>query len=269
MKKLVYIIALLPVFLACKQKTNSSEQPLHKKITQAIRTEDLSFLTGDSIRVFARLYHVADSLPVIVLCHQAGFNKAEYREIAPKLNALGFNCLAIDQRSGGTMKGGFTNQTVEFNKDKLPTMSRLESFISARPDIEAAINYAYNRYHQKVILWGSSYSATHALYQALENPKLKAIIAFSPGNYYNEFYYSIEPALKNLKIPAFITSSREESTAVKELLKFMPTDTWHIQFIPENKGKHGSKALWDNNPNHDEYWQALTSFLIQLKNLHD
>ena len=43
--------------------------------------------------------------PLIVLCHQAGGSRGEYREIAPRLNKLGYQCLAIDQRAGGQVKG--------------------------------------------------------------------------------------------------------------------------------------------------------------------
>ena len=43
--------------------------------------------------------------PVLVLFHQAGWSRGEYREIAPKLNELGYICLAIDQRSGKGVNG--------------------------------------------------------------------------------------------------------------------------------------------------------------------
>jgi alpha-beta hydrolase superfamily lysophospholipase len=64
----------------------------------------------DSLTIYGVLYHQSPQKPIIVLCHQAGSSKDEYAEIAPQLNALGFNCLAIDQRSGGNRLGG-VNQT--------------------------------------------------------------------------------------------------------------------------------------------------------------
>jgi hypothetical protein len=36
-------------------------------------------------------------------------------------------------------------------------------------------------------------------------------------------------------------------------------------FLPETEGKHGSKALWDNNPNHMAYWSAVQEFLAKVK----
>ena len=62
---------------------------------------DLYALDGDDKR----------SAPVILLFHQAGSNRGEYAEIAPRLNELGFHALAIDQRSGGK-RWGFENETV-------------------------------------------------------------------------------------------------------------------------------------------------------------
>ncbi len=34
-----------------------------------------------------------------------------------------------------------------------------------------------------------------------------------------------------------------------------------VFFKPKKEGKHGSKALWSNNPDNKEYWEALTKFL--------
>lgn len=36
-------------------------------------------------------------------------------------------------------------------------------------------------------------------------------------------------------------------------------------FLPETEGKHGSKALWDNNSNHTAYWSAVQEFLKKVK----
>src|SRR5262245_54570689 len=68
--------------------------------TPARAQHKITFPSKDGLPVTADLYHVNDSLPVILLCHQARFSRGEYREAAVKLNKFGFNCLAIDQRSG-------------------------------------------------------------------------------------------------------------------------------------------------------------------------
>jgi len=62
----------------------------------------ITFPSSDGVKITADLYilHTDKNTPFIVLFHQAGFSRGEYREITPKLNRLGFNCMAIDQRSG-------------------------------------------------------------------------------------------------------------------------------------------------------------------------
>jgi len=38
-----------------------------------------------------------------------------------------------------------------------------------------------------------------------------------------------------------------------------------VQFIPVEKGKHGSKALWKDSVDNNEYWVAVNAFLEDLK----
>jgi len=37
-----------------------------------------------------------------------------------------------------------------------------------------------------------------------------------------------------------------------------------VHFIPTEEGIHGSRALWENTPNHQEYWDAVSAFLEQF-----
>ena len=48
-----------------------------------------------------------------VLFHQAKYSRGEYFEVAPKLNKMGFNCLAVDLRSGGEING-IPNKTFNY-----------------------------------------------------------------------------------------------------------------------------------------------------------
>jgi len=58
--------------------------------------------SDDDIKIITDSYIISEDpkTPVIVLFHQAGWSRGEYLEIAPKLNHLGFNCVAVDLRSG-------------------------------------------------------------------------------------------------------------------------------------------------------------------------
>jgi len=67
--------------------------------------QEVEFASLDGLKVTADVYASSNdpSKPFIILCHQARWSRGEYREIAPKLNKLGFNCMAIDQRSGDSV----------------------------------------------------------------------------------------------------------------------------------------------------------------------
>ncbi|MGB6768959.1 MAG: hypothetical protein WBE50_12885, partial [Methyloceanibacter sp.] len=76
-------------------------------------TDAISFTASDRVQVFADYYSAGSKAkPLILLFHQAGSNRGEYATIGPMLATLGFNALAIDQRSGGNAWGR-TNETVK------------------------------------------------------------------------------------------------------------------------------------------------------------
>jgi len=250
MKKLL-LISILYMFIFSSSITFGQE----------VKSEKISFSSLDGLPITANLFHQNNNFPVILLCHQARYNKAEYNEIAFELYKKGFNLIAIDQRSGGTLFDKENGTFVEAKKLGKPT-----SYLDAEQDIEAAINFAYNKYNKKIILWGSSYSSTLALYFASSNDKIKAVIAFSPGDYFAEQKGSLKNKLDEFSKPMFATSSSEEAPELTNLLSKIKGNKNQIQFIPTKKGKHGSKALWKNNPDNEEYWMALNYFLAVLKN---
>ena len=80
----------------------TAQEGSEKRETATSSFTQVEFPAADELMITGDLYlaHEDKSTPFIVLCHQANWSRGEYREIAPKLNELGFNCLAIDQRSG-------------------------------------------------------------------------------------------------------------------------------------------------------------------------
>lgn len=71
--------------------------------------------------------------------------------------------------------------------------------------------------------------------------------------------------MKSFSKPMFVTSSKEEAKELKSLLTIVFWTKDQVQFIPKENGKHGSKALWKNNPDNEEYWIAINLFLKKLK----
>jgi len=249
-------ILLIVVLIGCNDKHNSKKEI--ETTNKLIYNE--TFPSLDSLDISAKIYEISTESPVIVLCHQAWFNKFEYEGIAQKLNDKGFNCIAIDQRSGGRI-ANMVNETklraIEKNK---PT-----EYLDAEQDIIAAVNYAFHKYNRPVILWGSSYSSTLALYIGIENDKVGAVVSFSPGNYLAEQKGSLIEKLSDFDKPMFITSSKKEIPDIKELLTEMKLNEGQIFFEPNGDGYHGSRALWEHQPGGEEYWQAVVNFLEQLK----
>lgn len=225
---------------------------------QKTEKKEITFLSSDQLLVTADLYQGKNFSKTILLCHQAEYSRGEYTEIAPELVKLGFTCLAIDQRSGKECNG-IKNKTFEEAKSKkLKT-----NFIESEKDIEAAIDYLSQRFQQPVIVWGSSYSASLAIKLATQNKKVRAVIAFSPGEYFSE-QFSIRDFCTNLKQPIFITGSKNEMKELKDYLSDSPSKYKKI-YEPSSIGDHGSKVLWKSNQFNGEYWLALKEFLMAMQ----
>ena len=222
----------------------------------------VTFPASDGLTVTGDLYLTDDlSAPFLLLCHQAGYSRGEYLEIAPKLNKLGYNCLAIDQRSGRSVNG-VTNET-----NKAAQSAGLSvGYSAAYPDLEAALNYLIEQYHpQQLITWGSSYSASLVLILAAEHSNdVQAVLAFSPGEYFSFNDQHIKDYAKKITQPVFITSSKSEAPAWRDIAGAI-SSTGCVFFVPQGSGVHGSSALMEKTKNNAEYWTAVGDFLTSLQ----
>ena len=215
----------------------------------------LAIPSSDGITISADAYLLANELshPVVLLCHQAGYSRGEYTEIAPKLNAMGYNCIAIDLRSGKSCNGIENQTAIQARNKKLGT-----DYLNTIPDIISAASFLNEKYHQKIILWGSSYSAGLALWYAGQRPAIvQAVVAFSPGEYSGD-QMVLKDAIQSLSVPAFVTSARSEAPELTTLIAGIKSIQ---QYVPTGEGKHGSSALYEKQKDHEEYWTALKSFL--------
>lgn len=219
----------------------------------------ISFPSLDSLPVSAFQWEYTDKPRTwIVMCHQAEYSKGEYKRTAYKLAQKGMNCLAIDQRSGNKI-GDYPNETHDAAvKAKKPT-----GYLDAEQDIVAALNYAYAKSGKPVILIGSSYSASLVLKIAAEHPeKVKAVFAFSPGEYFGD-KLKLKPYLEKITVPVWMTSSRKEAAQTQKLFDAVKSSV-KTQFIPEAEGIHGASALLNTTENNKEYWAAFMSFLANV-----
>ncbi len=217
----------------------------------------IQFKAADSLSVTADSYEVLPGEKYILLCHQDGFSRGEYIETAIRLNGLGYNCLAIDQRSGDKCNGVVNQTAFNAKEQELKT-----DYLNAQQDIEAAINYIYGHSGKKIIVVGSSYSAALLLKMANANDKISALALFSPGEYLDGV--NLQKTCVGLKIPIFATSSKKESKDLATMLSGIKPENKTI-FVPAAEGDHGSKVLWPDAPNKDEYWSAFESFLKKIE----
>lgn len=220
--------------------------------------DKVTFTAEDGLNITADLYQVNVSKPYIILLHQAGYSRGEYRQIANKIVKFGYNCLAVDLRSGGEVNY-IQNHTALLAVQQ----GYAVDYLSSQKDIEAAIKWVKERSNEPVILFGSSFSASLSLLEAKNNPDVKAVIAFSPGEFFNPGL-SVQTEIRELGKPVFAASSQRELQYLDTLLSFV-SDTNKTIFAPKEGGEHGSKSLWQSNPNNQEYWLALTMFFSKIR----
>lgn len=221
--------------------------------------KSVDFATAGGIRSHADIY---DSAPAsatwVVLFHQAGWSRGEYREIAPVLVKKGYRVMAVDQRSGGAVNG-VTNETHRrAARKKLST-----DYLAAYADLEAALLYARKELGaRRIVVWGSSYSASLVLRLAAEHSdEVDAVVSFSPGEYFERQGASyIQSFAKRVTQPLFVTSSKTERAQAEPIFAASPSEK-KILFTPASRGQHGSRALWAKWPDHDVYWAAINAFL--------
>jgi len=232
-------------------------------------TKSIHFESADGLIISADVYAPLNkkSTPLILLFHQAGSSRGEYNEIAPKLNKLGFNCIAVDLRSGEYSRGKDNETAIRAGKAGLATR-----YSDALPDIIAALHYARKYYpDNKIIIWGSSYSASLVLKVAGDYPQLiDGVLAFSPGEYFSHLGKSktwIRDSAKNIQAPTFITSAKSEADDWSAIFEVIDRNKRH-SFLPVSAGKHGSKVLWERYDDSPAYWQAVTQFLRPFTGAH-
>lgn len=216
----------------------------------------VTFKAGDNLTIFGRYYAAAKPKAVILLFHQADSSKGEYTEIAPRLRDAGYSAIAIDQRSGGALYGD--NETVAL-------LGKSTDYLDAKRDLQAAVAFAQQS-KLPIILWGSSYSSSLAFPVVAENPgKIRAIMAFSPGEYFADKAL-VKTAAAKVSVPVFITSASDpkEIAEAKAIADAVP-DGKAEQFVPP-AGVHGSSTLIaaKDPKGAKANWQAVLGFLKKV-----
>lgn len=257
--------ALIPLFaltfgaMACDASPGNRSAPANtaESAQSTVKAEPVTFKAADGVTVHGLFYQAPNPRALVLLFHQAGSSKAEYATIAPRLVRAGFSALAIDQRAGGEMFG--PNETVA-------ELGHSADFLDAKKDMEAAFAWAKDK-GLPIILWGSSYSSSLIFPLAAEHPgEVAALLAFSPGEYFDDKQL-VERAAAKVTAPVFVASVRSGDDAAKADQIFMATK--NARFVTRSlptHGVHGSSTLIPSrNPEGaEENWQAVLGFLDKV-----
>lgn len=246
--RIVTLVFAATLAAACQQQPATGQS----RVSTVSAPLPITLTAADGVKIAALHYRSPRPKALILLFHQAGSGKGEYATIAPRLVEAGWSALAIDQRSGGDMFG--RNETVA-------AIGREASYPEARKDLDAALAWSAKQ-GVPVIVWGSSYSAALVFQVAADHPEVKAVLAFSPGEYLGKGD-PVAAAAARVSAPVFVTSASEkaEIAAATAILAASPA-TVKRQYTPR-AGVHGSSTLiaGRNAAGAEANWKAVLDFL--------
>ncbi|MBI1286691.1 MAG: hypothetical protein GC178_03850 [Flavobacteriales bacterium] len=218
----------------------------------------VKFPSKDGVTITADMYEADPSYPWVVLFHKAQSSRGEFQRIAPKLNKLEVNCIAVDLRSGKE-SNFIVNETFVLAKETgLGT-----EYLDSEQDMIAAIQKAFIIARKPVIIFGSSYTASLAMKLGQEMSQVAAVIAFSPGEYFGNKLNVMDVAHQLTK-PTFIACSADEKKYVKPIADAVRTDK-KIFFAPPKGGAHGAACLDKGTEGETEYWIQMINFIQTVK----
>ncbi|NNF02609.1 MAG: hypothetical protein HKN22_07975 [Bacteroidia bacterium] len=221
--------------------------------------ETITFVNPDGVKISADLYLASASSDFIILLHQDRSSRGEYREIAKQLLIMGYNCLAVDLRSGES-----SNDVKNLTMAEALKKGKTTRLLDSKSDIETAISYVFQNYDNKPILLGSKFSASLAMMVGKDNKNVKAVVAFSPGEYFKSEKVNFVESVKGLDKPTFIAGSASETSSIEVYSEYVLNDN-KMLFIPnDEEGAKGSQALLLEVPSQNKYWAALEEFLKSL-----
>lgn len=211
----------------------------------AIRTE-----TSDGVTIYGEAYFGAldATSPLILLFHQGGANgRGEYADFAPWLNDAGFRAIAWDQRSGGE-RFGSKNRTVAGLAPGTPA-----TYCDAYPDLQAALDFVTSQaLADRVVVWGSSYTAALVFRLAAENPEtVRGVLAFSPAAGGPLVDCRARMWVDRIAAPMFAWRPASEMVSESSIEQRDVLTAARVEFRVVENGVHGSSMLVDSRTGHD------------------
>lgn len=242
-------------FISCTQAQEST--PKIEKIIMPSEIKNITITSEDSLIINGQLLWNSPESISILMFHQAGSNLSEFDHAAKVFYDRGYNVLRVDLRSGGDMnnrENGTHNRALEAGLKY--------DFLASLPDMRASIQYFHNLSGGDIILMGSSYTAGLSLYLSTVMKHVKAVIAYSPGEYYGDDFKLAEH-IADLQVPIYVTAAKHELNDVYRLMRAVKNQD-HIHFYkPITDGNHGSKVLWPQQVDNQPFWDSLNEWIKQ------
>lgn len=169
MRLAVVIIAVLVILLGGAYFFMLRSTP-EKKMPVSIMTERITLKTSDNV-ILVGDYAGKPGQPAVLMLHMMPSTRESWRAFSEKLNAVGFQTLAIDMRGHGESQGG-PNGYKRFSD---------EEHQSSIHDVRAGIAFLKSKNPSKIFIAGASIGANLALWYAAEDHDTASIILLSPG----------------------------------------------------------------------------------------
>ena len=176
-------------------------------------------------------------------------------EIATRFVKMNYNCLCVDLRAGDQFKYVRNETAARAKEAKL-----INTLADSEKDILAAINYASSLNENKVLLLGSSFSASLCIKAAENNPLVSTVLALSPGEFFRP-YFVLSSIVINFDKKIFVTGATSEIPYILDIFSELEPTKLSLYTPSLNTFSRGADLLKNLNPTNDEFWLAILIFI--------
>jgi dienelactone hydrolase len=223
----------------------------------------IELTASDKVRVTADAYRATKPRGCILMVHQSGSSRGEFRTIAPALVKMGFTVLAIDGRWGRRdYWNAVWNETAR-RYGTIEVMDRKDTEamkkIVSTNDILAGADWLTANGCRSIVVWGSSIHANAVLQLAASgSDRVSAVVAFSPGDYRGRYAEGEMHAIaERVRVPTFIAIAADEEDVASPVFTGVAPERLTLY---RSTGRHGSAILFED----PLAWTAVKEFLASI-----
>ena len=213
------------------QTADNSQQALPAPQTVTINSPDGLKIVGTDFE------SPKPGSPAILLLHQWQSDRHSFDDFAKRMQATGFNVLAIDGRGFG--------ESVKTADGKAVGPERSDAAVKAMlGDVGAAVDFlakAKSVDPNRIGIVGASYGSSLALIYAADDPKIKAVALLSPGlNYFGNM--QTEPAVKKYGDRPLLLVAAEDDKESADAVRKLKADGSNAKYQTQVylQGGHGT-----------------------------